>query len=134
MTLHVTGPTPPDWLAEIVQAIMKSANSEDPMHAQAWLHEDDSDAGAWHVDVLPTVLEEDGGSFVNYFSIHLSPIIKLLDPVEVMADLNSITLSGRYKDNPVHLVFHLGPDEDDDEEEADEASPEAEAADKASLN
>jgi hypothetical protein len=117
-----TPPTPPDWMLQLMQSIALCVDSKDPVRMRAWIHED---LKTWHVDVAPTILDEGGELYVQHFEVHVSRILALLNPVDVMADVTSISISGRYipsdtpNHNNVHIVIHLAEDDDDEDEDAE---------------
>ncbi len=104
----------PPWLPPFMKKVGECFNTEDPLQLQAWRHED---GGAWHIDIMPTIIEENAECYVRNFNFHLTALIGLLEGVDVVGDLNTLSVTGKYETNEIHIVMHLGPDGDDDDDE-----------------
>lgn len=105
----------PAWIPPFLEKLVKCFNAEDPVNVASHLHDDGE---VWHFDIMPTVIESNDESYVRKFDYHLSAILGLLDNPDVMGDLNSISITGDYEQRGLHIVLHLGPDDEDDAEEA----------------
>ncbi len=101
-------------MTRLITDILKTVDAEDPVETVAWLH---SDGETWHIDLTPTLIQEEDGPYARTFSVHLSCLAHLFDPVDVTADLTCISIAGTFEERLIHVVIHLGQDDEDDHPE-----------------
>lgn len=128
MITDMNNDAPPNWIAQLMHVVSKCITSEDEIQWRHWLHDDGT---SWHIEVAPSIYVEAGEEYLRGYHVHVSPVLKLFDNVNIVADPEEISITGVYlKEHSVHLVIMLQPDD----EYIDETDAPATEAEKELLN
>ena len=100
------GPSAPKWIESLLDILRDNSKSEDPIHFLVWPHEEDP---GWHIDIFPSLYEEDGERVIREYQVHLGPLFKVLTNISAMADLDYVDITGVYQKHPVCVVIHMHP-------------------------
>jgi hypothetical protein len=113
----------PDWMPSLMLGVIcPHIVGQDPIHCQVWRHDDGQ---AWHINVEPTLFEENGESFLRGYHIHLSAILVSLTNVDIVVDSDTLSIQAKFEEHPIHILICLQPnDEDDEESDEEDAAPE----------
>jgi hypothetical protein len=112
--------TPPPWVPKLIERLVPCFQAEDPIRVQAWRHKTED---VWHVDLTPTPVEEDGDLYVRGFNVHITDLVRLLTKVDIRADLSGISIKGNFRRHAVHIVIHLGEEDDDEDTDLPKITP-----------
>ena len=107
---------PPAWIEKVVKHVRHCMETDQPPQWIAFMHED---GVAWHLDVHPTTIVEDGEIRWYSFEVDLTELlsefergrVKKRHP-HVSVTPDAIDIGAFYRGHELHLVIHYDPPDD----------------------
>ncbi len=111
----------PDWMRRLMMGVVcPHVVGQDPVHCQVWRHDD---GVAWHIQVEPTLFEENEEMFIRGYHVHLTPILVALQEVDAMLDTDAMSIYAKFEGHPIHILIRLQPEDEDEESDEEDAVP-----------